>query len=196
MTEDQHKPRGREEVTQALIEAAAELFSKYGVEGVSVRDVAARADVNHGLIHRHFGSKENLRLKTQEYLAARVREAIGFPTSYQEALDKGFHALRTQDAFWRVLARTFLDGEFHGDVQSDFPFIRNLVDLARLSQDNKEIRDDIDPRYLVAGAVAFGLGMLVFEGFVLPASGLHDEEAEDVQKKVNEFFFSLIKPDA
>ncbi|MFO7557486.1 MAG: helix-turn-helix domain-containing protein, partial [Desulfobacterales bacterium] len=55
------KPHGRDEVVTALIRAAAELFSEKGVEAVSLRKIAVRAGVNHGLIHRHFGSKEALR---------------------------------------------------------------------------------------------------------------------------------------
>jgi len=52
--------RGRTEVRNALLDAAAALFAARGVAAVSVRDVAAHAGVNHGLVHRHFGSKHAL----------------------------------------------------------------------------------------------------------------------------------------
>ena len=38
----------------------ADLFAERGPAATSIRDVAKRAAVNHGLIHRHFGSKERL----------------------------------------------------------------------------------------------------------------------------------------
>ena len=44
----------------ALLDAAATLFSARGPASVSVRDIAAHAGVNHGLVHRHFGSKQAL----------------------------------------------------------------------------------------------------------------------------------------
>ncbi|MFZ5569787.1 MAG: TetR/AcrR family transcriptional regulator [Thermodesulfobacteriota bacterium] len=184
MSPKKHKPRGREAVTRALIEAAAELFSKYGLEAVSVRDIAARAGVNHGLIHRHFGSKEVLRQKTQEYLAAGIRDEIGVPADFEDAMLRGFETLQKQPAFWRVLARTFLDGEEHGEVQSEFPFIRFLVELAREGQSGKRINTSMDPRFLVASILAFGLGMLVFEKYILAGTGLDAEPPESIRQQM------------
>src|SRR5690349_5044299 len=51
-------PRGRDAVKPAILDAAAELFAARGPRAVSVRDIASHAGVNHGLVHRHFGSKE------------------------------------------------------------------------------------------------------------------------------------------
>ncbi len=46
-------------MVRALKEAARELLQEKGSR-FSVREVAERAGVNHGLIYRHFGSKEEL----------------------------------------------------------------------------------------------------------------------------------------
>ncbi len=193
MSPKKNKPRGRQAVTQALIEAAAELFSKYGLEAVSVRDIAAKAGVNHGLIHRHFGSKEVLRQKTQEYLAAGIREGIGAPVDFEDAMLRGFETLQQRPAYWRLLARTFLDGEEHGDVQSDFPFIQFLVDLAQEGQNGKKITSSLDPRFLVAAIVAFGLGMLVFENYILAGTGLEKESRESIRQKMAAALSNFVK---
>lgn len=44
----------------ALLAAALELFAERGPAAVSLREVAARAGTNLGLIHRHIGSKRDL----------------------------------------------------------------------------------------------------------------------------------------
>ena len=194
MSTGSEKPYGREEVITALIRTAAELFSKRGVEAVSIRDIAAHANVNHGLIHRHFGTKETLRRKTQEHLAAEVRAVAGMPETFQEALLKGFEALQSVPAYWRVLARTFLDGEEHGDVQSDFPFIQYLMHLARAGQAEGTVNAEIDTRYLVAAVLAFGLGMLVFERFILPGTGLDDSPLEEVTRQMTTLLMDFIDP--
>lgn len=49
-----------EDTKEALISAAGELFSVGGLEGTSTREIAAKAGVNIGGIHYHFGSKEKL----------------------------------------------------------------------------------------------------------------------------------------
>ena len=90
MSSESDKPYGRAAVVDALIEAAADLFSKFGVDAISIRDIALRANVNHGLIHRHFGTKDTLRRKTQEHLAAAVRDEVGIPENFRDALLRGF----------------------------------------------------------------------------------------------------------
>ena len=108
----------------AILDAATALFAAKGVAGVSVRDIATKANVNHGLVHRHFGSKENLRLRVQNRLMEKINADIGAPENYADAFILGVAALRKNEAFWKVLARTFLDGQFKGDVQSAFPFLK------------------------------------------------------------------------
>ena len=43
-----------------IIDAAIELFAEKGFEGTSIRDLAAKADVNVAMINYYFGSKEKL----------------------------------------------------------------------------------------------------------------------------------------
>src|SRR5205807_3220629 len=54
------RPTGREEVRAAVLEAATRLFVGRGPASVSLRDIAEEANVNLGLLHRHFGSKSEL----------------------------------------------------------------------------------------------------------------------------------------
>lgn len=44
----------------AILAAAEELFATRGYTRATVRDIAARAGVTHGLVMRHFGTKEEL----------------------------------------------------------------------------------------------------------------------------------------
>ena len=194
MSEKKLKPRGREQVVAAVLQAAAELFAQDGIEAVSIRDIATRADVNHGLIHRHFGSKDNLRLKTQEYLAKNVRDDIGEPENIIDAIGRAEQAIREHPLFWKVMARTFLDGTFEGDVQGSFPFIKKMVDFVREAKEDGLIVSDMDPRYIVAAFSAYGLGIRLFEDYIMQGTGLDDEPVEEVRSKIKEFFLSVLFP--
>ena len=44
----------------AILEAASEVFNERGYTGATIREIARRAGVTHGLVMRHFGSKEQL----------------------------------------------------------------------------------------------------------------------------------------
>jgi len=54
VTDDQKPTRER------LLESALGLFSQHGFDGVSIRDLAASAEVNVAAVNYHFQSKENL----------------------------------------------------------------------------------------------------------------------------------------
>ncbi|EWC63906.1 Transcriptional regulator, TetR family [Actinokineospora spheciospongiae] len=61
MTEgDRTRRRDAAATRQALLAAAAELFTARGFDRTSVRDIAALAEVNQALVFRYFGSKEEL----------------------------------------------------------------------------------------------------------------------------------------
>ena len=66
------KPHGRDEVVQAIMSAAIPLIAERGVKAVSFRDIAEAANVNHGLITRHFGTKEALLARVGDLLAERM----------------------------------------------------------------------------------------------------------------------------
>ncbi len=187
------KPFGKEEVRAALIAAAAELFARHGVSGVSLRDIAAQAGVNHGLIHRHFGSKAALRKEVQETLSAQVREDIGQNQDFFQAITKAALAGRENEAFWQVLARSLLDGEINGAVQDDFPFVRQAVALARQDREKGILTQDMDPRIMTAGILALGLGLQVFHAFLLPASGMDSMSEEHAREKIFLKWLSLLK---
>ncbi|MET9315022.1 helix-turn-helix domain-containing protein [Kribbella sp. NPDC003505] len=53
-------------------DAAVKLFGERGIEGASIRDIAAEAGVSSGLVRHHFGSKEALREACDKYAKERM----------------------------------------------------------------------------------------------------------------------------
>jgi len=187
----QNRPHGKEEVKEALLQSAATLFSEKGVDAVSLRMIADHAGVNHGLIHRHFGSKEMLRRETQEKLSADVRSEIGESDDLFEILFRALKVIREHDKFWRVMARTLLDDKDHGEIQSDFPFVKKLVERVESEQKADRITSDVDAKSIVASFLAYGLGMMVFKGYILPSVDLDKDSSDDVIEKLNLQLLSL-----
>jgi len=73
--EDRRQRRTRETRRRILI-AALELFGERGVDGVTVEEIADRADVARGTVFNHFASKENICQSLGELQVEMVREAI------------------------------------------------------------------------------------------------------------------------
>jgi TetR/AcrR family transcriptional regulator len=62
-----------------ILECALEAFAERGFEGATVRDIAAAAGVNHGLIKYHFGDKDSLWKSAVEFLFIRMHDEISPP---------------------------------------------------------------------------------------------------------------------
>lgn len=66
---------GRHDTRAELLIAARECFAEYGYEGTTTRRVAALAGVDAAMVHRHFGTKQQLLLA-----------AIGMPQDLSDVL--------------------------------------------------------------------------------------------------------------
>jgi len=159
------RPTGREEVRAALIDAAATRLARDG--SLSVRTVAADAGVNHGLVHRHFGSKAGLRRAVLEQLAedmdARLEDVDA--KDLQTLRLAAFEAVRSDDRYWRILARALLSGESPEELQGTFPVVRRLIVASRAAGVE-------DAEAEVAQGLAAGLGWLVFAPWIRAATGV------------------------
>jgi AcrR family transcriptional regulator len=165
--------RGPEAVRAALVEAAAEAFAFEG--DVSVRVIAERAGVNHGLVHHYFGGKDGLRRAVLgELAAAQARALAGIDSEDPIAMARGaLAAARADERFWRVLARALLDGEVPQPFQHAYPVVKQLI--ATLSGQGVD-----DARRNVALGLALSLGWSLFEPWIRAATGLSAAEAKTI----------------
>ena len=156
-------------MSEALLVAAAELFAQKGPRGTSVREIAAVAGVNHGLVHQYFGSKDQLLRASLERLAHNVTERLeqeGDRAAGDVALE---HEV---DLHWRALARALLDGEDPATLQREHPVMDRLVTQAR-----RRDLDEPTARRVTAHVVTLELGWRLFHGFITAALDLDDDDA-------------------
>jgi TetR/AcrR family transcriptional regulator, repressor for neighboring sulfatase len=195
------KPRGSEAVRDALVAAATKLFAQFGPGAVSVREIAAEAQVNHGLVHRHFGSKEALleavmakliRDLAQEYLINQSR--------VHRSVTRVFRRTRAQGAYWRILAHSLLEERKPGEMQREFPIMNALVQAIRHAQATGVYDPKLDARAVTAAGAAFGLGWLMFEPFLVAGSGLDKvtqrKQMRELARILRRMELALRPPDA
>ena len=166
------RPHGRDDVQSALIQAAITLFAERGPAAVSVREIASAAGVNHGLVHRHFGSKTGLLRAVLNHLAGDLEAAVGPDRpdeSLQELLTGVLGAASHQGAWLRILAWSMLDGVELGDLQDRFPLARRMMEVAR-----RESLGPLDPEARVTLVMSVGLGLLLFGPFLMRATDQDD----------------------
>ncbi|CAM4077049.1 TetR/AcrR family transcriptional regulator [Mycobacterium senriense] len=165
-------PTGRAEVAAAILEAATDLFAERGPAATSIRDIAARSNVNHGLVFRHFGTKEQLVGAVLDHLGADLSALLGTDAPaavLQSSLDRQM----------RVMARTVLDGYPAGQLQKRFPNIATLLDGVRPLYD-----DEVKARLAVANALALQFGWRLFAPILRSATGIEDLTDDEIREAV------------
>src|SRR6266567_6745409 len=70
------RPRGREEVRQALLGAAQRLIAERGPGNVSLREIAEAAGVNFGLVYQYLGTREELLREVYQSVAKRSADRM------------------------------------------------------------------------------------------------------------------------
>ncbi|MEU6583874.1 helix-turn-helix domain-containing protein [Nocardia sp. NPDC046763] len=177
---DERGPLGRDAVVSAVLTHAADLFAERGPAATSIRDIADRAGVNHGLVFRHLGAKDKVVTAVLDHLAAETAALAA-----AGALSPDDPRLRRH---WSVLARAILDGYPVGQMQSRFPVIESLIDQARTQH-----ADDQDAALAVANVAAFMLGWQLFEPFLRNAAGLDDMPNEQLRHAIGTEAASILR---
>lgn len=175
-------PTGREEVAAAILEAATDLFAERGPAATSIRDIAARSKVNHGLVFRHFGTKEQLVGAVLDHLGADLTDLLhsGAPADVVE---------RALDRQMRVLARTLLDGYPAAQLQKRFPNVAELLDEVRPLHDN-----DTSARLAVANSLALQFGWRLFAPILRSATGIDEMTDAELQRAVGAEVARIVEP--
>jgi TetR/AcrR family transcriptional regulator, repressor for neighboring sulfatase len=169
----------------ALIRAGAELFAEQGLSTVSVRDIALRAKVNHGLVHHYFGSKEDL----LRAVVRRLSEDLSQQSTVH--LDQLFEAVGRSGIF-RIHARLILDGY---DVKKFDPghiLFDRVLEVATQAKDAGFLRQDLDPKLVASMGVALNLGWLVFEPHLMDVAGYKKRDRDTIRREVFQTYLRLI----
>lgn len=180
---DQDTTRPRAGTREALLKAAAALFAERGAGAVSTREIATRANVNNGLIHRHFRTKEALLREVLEGLSAEI-SSVEQEGDEIVVLARIFQELRESENYWRLLARTMLDKQPIDHVQRTFPTMGRTIRLLTELQAQGKAFPHADPRTVGAMLAAVAFGWLRFEPWLLAAAGFSEEEKDGAGRDV------------
>lgn len=161
---NQGKPFGKTAAMKALTEATVDLIIEDGTH-VSVRKIAKRAGVNHGLVHTYFGSKRSLLSAAFDEINRRAgaeADLDGFPPPDL--------ANRRGGELAKAVARMRLDGD--SDLFSSHPVTaswRQALARTRPELTTEEIET------MVATAAALALGWAVFADLLAEVLGLDED---------------------
>ncbi|EHD5882398.1 TetR/AcrR family transcriptional regulator [Listeria monocytogenes] len=176
----------------AIIEAALILFGKQGFTAVSIKDIAALADVSQVSIYNYFGSKEALigecaRVIMQDTIAL-AEEILASEGTFTQKLER---AIQLCNAEINLSLSKFISKEASKDQQFLILLVNNINSLKK----------DIYMKYVAAGkedqvidnAISDEVIQLFIDainslGLTVPEEELEEKQAEIIQL----FLYGLI----
>jgi TetR/AcrR family transcriptional regulator, repressor for neighboring sulfatase len=205
--QDPREKQGRAEATRRILAAARELFVQQDPESVPIRRIADAANVNHALVHRYYGTKDELLAAVLE------REAEFFGAVVDDCADADtaavalFDALYARSDFVTMLTRATLSGRsatrrsfepgaLHrlvaklGDAEPGHP-----VDTEGTADTDSTagMRGTADARHAVAAYAALILGWSVFQEFLAAAVFLDGDEVAEAADFMRATASSLLR---
>lgn len=148
---------------EEILNAAIELFSKNSFEGVSIREIATKADVHFASIRYHFGDKENLYalcismhgesrlISAQKYLQKEAKSTEDMRLRLGFAIEDVFR-IHNENPF---LTKLLLQEVESVSERSDLVLKKTMVAMSevftnffRSCQKNNFIDSKMDPQFL------------------------------------------------
>jgi TetR/AcrR family transcriptional regulator, repressor for neighboring sulfatase len=172
-----HRPTGRDEILDAVLDAADRLFARSSPTDVSMREIAREADVTYGLVHRHFGTKEELIERLLQRYQQRWIERLDASPGYGEILDYLLGPSAETGAYLRLVAWMLLAGT--GAASPDTH--RRYVELDRLLSLPGRAGGEHAPTE-TAAALAFIFGWRFFNPFIRAALPLGETDTESLHE--------------
>jgi TetR/AcrR family transcriptional regulator, repressor for neighboring sulfatase len=177
------RPRGREAVTAAILEAARVLIAERGPASVSLRDIAHEAKVNLGLVYKYVGTKEQLITEVTRRAAVSAAERLREVEHLGDAL--ALLVTIGDGKIGRVLAWAALEGRVPTEQFGPSPALAVLSDLYLRDATSAGIdASDEDARLLAAMAMTAVLGWRVLGAYALTSAGLDPNEAERYDARI------------
>lgn len=172
-----------------ILAAATPLFASSGIQGTTIRQVAAAARVNSQLIYYYFANKEGLFRAVLEGAAGRVAALLARAAISNGPLEERLASFVSE---WvkvtleeaptlRMLHRAMLEGDvaFAADVQryagGHAEQIGSLIDEGKRSG---VFRRDLDTRRAVASLVGMVQYLAIAESILFPSAKLKTSRSE------------------
>lgn len=173
--------RGRMAAEEKLIAAAADLLGEVGPRATSVRMIAERAGVNHGLVHHYFGGKDAL-LRAAMVQLVEEHSRFAKERSQGRPMPEPF-ALKDDQRYLRAVVRAVLDGEMdlaRTELEAGVSVPRTALEhiVARRGLESA----DAETKATLALFMAMEMGWAAIEPFLFAVTGVDHDEEEEVRR--------------
>ncbi|MGC5562007.1 TetR family transcriptional regulator [Streptomyces sp. FR-108] len=181
--------RDPEASRRAILDAARRELYERGYSRTTIRGVAARAGVTHGLVMRHFGSKEGLlRASVQgpdDLGAVLAGDAEGLPERIAEAFVERMEVAKSSDPMVALIRSAAADNPLATDL-----YVSMQTQSAHAYR-SVLTGPDVDERVDLLGAVLLGV---TFSRYVVRAGALAAMEPAELSRHLADLLRPIVRP--
>lgn len=185
------KPQGKPAVMAAITEAAAVLISERGSNSITLRDVARKANVNHGLIIRHFGSKENLIRAVGLSMVNTIFEET--TSRNEDPLDILFGWDNRYSVNIRAIVRIMLDDPDGAALIDAKPLIDRLLDWMNEGRRKMRIGSSVDTIIVVFVVACLLFGDELLGPYLSKIMGIPKKSYQQLRPRIFEAVISGLR---
>ena len=192
----------KQNTKEKIFEVSIDLFSQYGYDGVSIRQIAREVGIKESSIYNHYPSKESILDDILNYyIREMLKEEAPLMQSSQN-LDLGF------DTFYRIgserfisklseekmmkITRIFLVESYHNEKINKFLKeaiigygVNGWIELFDLMKKKKVIKEDSNSKQLAESFYYYGL-FLLYEHFIINYPEDDEKFIEDFVKRTTD----------
>ncbi len=170
--------RNRVDTEEKLIAATAQLLGEIGPRTVSVRAIAERAGVNHGLVHHYFGGKDALLQAAMERL---VHEHFDYAMaqSHRQPIPAPL-GLIGDPTYLKAVVRAVLDDEMSlasTEITQKVSVPRNV--LQHVATTLGQAEPSLQVKASVGLGMALEMGWAALEPFIFAVVGARNESEQE-----------------
>lgn len=185
------KPQGKTAVMAAITDATAALVSERGAKSITLRDIAQKANVNHALIIRHFGSKEKL---IRAVGISLVDEMIEETKERKESLlDILFGWDNRYSLNIRAIVRIMLDDPDADALVDAKPIIAKLLEWINEGKKEMRISPAVDSVALVFVFACLVFGDELFGPYISKIMDIPESAYKELRPKIFETVVSGLR---
>jgi AcrR family transcriptional regulator len=176
---------------EALLDAAARLLATSPPDDVSLRRIAREAGVNHGLVHRHFGTREDLIERLLERTARKWTAELDATGDYLHAIESILGSDQEAEAsagtWLRLLAGSLLTDPPSKSVEKH----RRYATLDKLPPLLSS--DDDDATFTTAAALSLVFGWRFFHPYIRAALNMDNVDFATLQEAMRVELRELVR---
>lgn len=181
------RTRDPEAKRAAILEAAREVFGERGFTGATIREIARRAGVTHGLVMLHFESKERLFLAavpgTRDLASSVAGDVAGLPGRVARAYVARMEAAGSADPFVALVRSA------GADQGAASQLLREMFDQSVAAYRQVLAVPDIEQRVELLGAHLIGV---TFTRYVLGGGPLAAMPADELVERLTDSLRAIL----